>query len=137
MTQTDNGITFTITDENGEHPVVLRNGLDITIESTEVTEEDETIITFSDGTLITIPPGVTGPQGENGHEIILSCDSQGIVYWRYTGDMNQRQLIDLGTLARNKFAQEFESHQLIMLVDELPDPQDAVEGVIYILREEV
>ena len=142
VTQTEDGITFTITDEKGPHEINLRNGNDITIESTELTDDEGTIITFSDGSTITIPRGVTGPQGiagTDGREVILFCDREGAIYWRYNtdDDHNWKQLIDLGTLASNKFASEFESHQLVMIVDELPDAVDALDGVIYILKEEV
>ena len=142
VTQTEDGITFTITDEKGPHQINLRNGIDITIESTELTDDEGTIITFSDGSTITIPRGVTGPQGTagtDGREVILFCDREGAIYWRYNtdDDHNWKQLIDLGTLAANKFAAEFESHQLVMVVDELPDVSEALDGVIYILKEEV
>lgn len=133
--QTEDGIKFILTDEKGDHEISLRNGIDIEITDVQLTEEGETLVTFSDGTTITIPKG---EQGVPGRDPIFVTDRDGVIWWRYSeGDNNLKQVIDLGGLATQRFRDEFNSHQFIQIVDELPSPEDAEEGVMYILREEV
>ena len=57
------------------------------------------------------------------------------IYWRYTtGDNNWKQLIDFSTIVHDAVEAEYKSNPPVVYVDELPDPADALEGVIYIVR---
>lgn len=131
ITTTEDGIQFTLTDESGDHIINLRNGLDIGIDSTEVTE-DGTVVTFSDGNQITIPNGVKGDAGD---AIELMSDENGMILWRYVGSEEEwNELFDLGACVDQKLEEKFRTNPSVMVVDELPDPQDALEGVIYVIR---
>ncbi len=134
ITQTEDGISFTITDEDGEHLINLRNGLDITVTSTEQTENG-IIITFSDGNTVSLSNGPIGPKGENGRDPEFLSTQQGVIYWKYTvNDNNWKQLIDLSSIIHDTVVNEYKNNPPVVYVDELPDPANALEGVIYIVR---
>jgi len=116
-------------DENGGHTITLRNGLDIKVESTEVTE-DGTLVTFNDGTTVLVGNGQKGDQGDPGREIIFR-NVDNTLYWRYaTDDPEWKQLADLMQIMESVYT----AHPPFIYVDELPDPADAIEGVEYRLR---
>ena len=120
-----------MTDENGEHPITLRNGLDIRVESTEVTE-DGTLVTFNDGTTVLVGNGQKGDQGDPGREIILR-NVDNVLYWRYvTDDPEWKQVADLIQIMESVY----NAHPPFIYVDELPDPADAIEGVEYRVRQQ-
>ncbi len=81
---------------------------------------------------------MVGETGKPGREVILVGDREGVVYWRYNEDDNNwKQVIDIGTIAHAKFNEELNNHEFVKIVDELPDPANAEDGVMYVLRKEV
>lgn len=132
ITETENGIEFTITDEQGEHLITLRNGKDITIISAEPNENGDIVVTFSDETVITIPKG---EKGDKGDAPTFTANQDGEVSYTFPDSDSPTPLIDLGQLAREKVIQEYRDNPPVQVVRQLPSPEEAVEGVIYIVEE--
>lgn len=99
------------------------------------TKDNGVATLYSDGVqVVSIMDGPKGDKGDDGREIVFVTGFDGVIYWRYSeNDNNWKQLIDLGTLALNKYEEEFQSHKVVEIVNALPEPVSAKEGVLYIL----
>ena len=157
---TENGVKIILTDKSGDHEIVLTNGINgqdgqdgysptVTAETTE--GGHNLIIQNSENNIQTIfipdgengdkgDQGEQGPTGTDGREVVFMHDRSGVLYWRYSEtDDNWKELIDLGHLIDEKIDESGgggSSDPMVIFVDELPAPEDALPGVIYILREE-
>ena len=125
MTDAVNGsTTFLIADgEKGDTPVIT------------ATKENGVATLYSDGAeLTTLVDGAKGDKGDDGRDVVFLTGFDGTIYWKYSeDDLEWKQLIDLGTIALNKYDEEFQRHKVVEITDELPEPEYAKEGVLYIL----
>ena len=105
--QAEGGYNLTITDADGSRTIFVANGL----------------------------KGDQGDPGIDGREVVFVTDQNGMIYWKYaTNDNNWKDLIDLGGLATAKYEEEFQKNKVVEIIaDELPIPDNAKEGVLYIL----
>lgn len=122
-TRIDNGYRVEIDDINGKTVLELSDG-----------EKGE--------------QGNIGPQGEkgdSGQSVEIQCE-EGVLKWRHTPIEDERgeqiqedwqTVADLNEIALTEYDALFAQNKPVRVVDELPDIDDADEGVIYVLREEV
>ena len=115
-----------------------QDGLDITVTNTERLETGDIRVTLSDGTEFDVLKGDKGDKGDPGREVVISHDANGNIQWKYNeNDDELKEVLNLGELAEDKFTETFEDFKFVKFVDALPDPADADDKVIYILRREV
>ena len=131
----DNGYRLTITDANGESVVELFNGENGANGLDGIDGKDG-----ADG-----KDGENGADGKDGKTVEMQCDD-GVLKWRHvpSDDTQDEQpqedwhdIADLNDIAITEYNALFNANKPVRVVDQLPSINDADEGVIYVLREEV